>query len=492
MENEKVYITSIHRNRLNDHEIEVRGYSARRFEYFGDNIKSMAYTDEQHGISFALKYHRGHAKLQLTDGVLVDLFDRSSGINRNSEIESVFEESRLLIKEIGFFSQFKTILKKMKQEKRYKESVFQVSALLYRKFHKNKTLALFADRIDKANDNAEFLYQEVNHQKIKKFFVLRKDSPDYKRLQKIAHVIPFGSFKHKVLSLVADYIVSSHADNFLLNPFLKNQDIFKGFFNYRFVFLQHGVTKDDMSAWLKREGKDIYYLITSSEKEAESFLTGNYQYNKNEIKITGMPRFDKLSRQNMQKRIVFMPTWRAELAGVIDQQTGKFAYNPEFKESSFFKTINNFLSDPKLEELLERTGYEFIFIPHPNLVQQKDDFFTSTNIKIRTENVDYSHFIQTSEVLITDYSSVAFDFAYNYKQVIYFQFDQGNLVPGYFDYSSMGFGPVIEEASELVEVLSEILLAETENNRTKYDERVNEFFLYKDQKNSARVSRLIR
>lgn len=187
-----------------------------------------------------------------------------------------------------------------------------------------------------------------------------------------------------------------------------------------------------------------------------------------------------------------MPTWRAELAGVIDQQTGKFAYNPEFKESSFFKTINNFLSDPKLEELLERTGYEFIFIPHPNLVQQKDDFFTSTNIKIRTENVDYSHFIQTSEVLITDYSSVAFDFAYNYKQVIYFQFDQGNLVPGYFDYSSMGFGPVIEEASELVEVLSEILLAETENNRTKYDERVNEFFLYKDQKNSARVSRLIR
>lgn len=322
--------------------------------------------------------------------------------------------------------------------------------------------------------------------------MLRKDSSDFERLEKIAHVIPFGSFKHKVLSLVADYIVSSHADDFLLNPFLKDPTIFNGFFKYRFVFLQHGVTKDDMSAWLKREKKDIYYLITSSEKESESFLAPDYQYNQNEIKVTGMPRFDKLSRQNMKKRIVFMPTWRAELAGIIDQRTGKFSYNPDFKESSFFKTINHFLSHPKLAALLNETGYEFLFIPHPNLIQQKDDFFTSSQVKIQTENIDYSHLIQTSEVLITDYSSVAFDFAYQYKQVIYFQFDKGNLVPGYFDYSTMGFGPVVEEVSELIEELSAMLLLENEESRTLYENSSKKFFLYQDQQNSERVSQLIR
>lgn len=492
MDNQKVYITSIHRNRLNDHEIEVRGYSADWFEYMSVNLKSKTFTEEPNGISFAMKFHRGNSSLNLKNGKFVHLSTSSNGINHNDRIEILCEESQLLIQEIGFLSQLKNIVKSTKQEKRYKESVFKVAALFYRTLYKRKALVLFADRIDKANDNAEFLYQDVQHKDIKKFFVLKKESPDYKRLKKTHHVIPFGSFQHKMLSLVADYMVSSHADYFLLNPFLKDKQIFKGYFNYRFIFLQHGVTKDDLSTWLNRESKDIYYLITSSQQEAKGFLTGDYNYNHNEIQITGMPRFDKLSRENMQKRVVFMPTWRAELAGIIDEQTGKYEYNPDFKESSFFQTINRFLSDPKLAELLKKTGYEFIFIPHPNLVQQKKDFFTSENIKIQTENVDYSHLIQTSEVLITDYSSVAFDFAYNYKRVLYFQFDKGNLVPGYFDYLSMGFGPVVEELSDLIEELSSVLANETKEKKELYEKRVDDFFLYLDQENSRRVAQLIR
>lgn len=492
MKKPEVYITSIHRNRLNDNEIEVRGYSSNRFEYTSVNLKSESFCDEHSGISFSLKFYSDTSELTLNNGVLIDLFNVNNGVNSNDGIEISFKDHQLLIKEVGFLYQLKNILKNVREEKRYKESIFQISALIYRAVHKNQPIALFADRIDKANDNAEFLYEEINHRKIKKFFVLRKDSPDYQRLKQSYNIISFGSFKHKILSLSADYIISSHADYFLLNPFLKDKKTYENFFHYRFIFLQHGVTKDDMSAWLNREGKDIYYLITSSEKEADSFLTEAYNYNQNEIKVTGMPRFDKLSSKNTQKRIIFMPTWRSELAGVINQETGRYEYNSNFKNSLFFEMINSFLSSVKLDELLKNTGYEFVFIPHPNLIQQKNDFFTSEKVKVQTENVDYSYLIQTSEVLITDYSSVAFDFAYNSKEVIYFQFDKGNLVPGYFNYSTMGFGPVVESVSEVIDELSRVLTSESKENRKTYDKRINDFFSYRDKKNSQRITELIR
>lgn len=492
MKNQKVYITSIHRNRLNENEIEVRGYSSKRFEYTSVNLKSESFSHEHKGISFSLRFHSGTSELKLNNGVFADLFSFNNGINSNDGVEISFKEDRLLIKKVGFFYQLKNTLKNVRKEKRYKESIFQISALIYRAVHKNQTLTLFADRIDKANDNAEFLYKEVADSKIKKFFVLRKDSADYKRLKKTYNVISFGSFKHKTLSLIADYIISSHADDFLLNPFLKDKKIFKNFFHYRFIFLQHGVTKDDMSGWLNREGKNIYYLITSSEKEAKSFLTGAYGYNQNEIKVTGMPRFDKLSTENEQKRIVFMPTWRSELAGLINQQTGNYDYNPDFKQSLFFEVINSFLSSKELDELLNRTGYEFVFIPHPNLIQQKQDFFKSEKVKVQTENVDYSQLVQTSEILITDYSSVAFDFGYIKKEVIYFQFDKGNLVPGYFNYKTMGFGPVVESVSGVMDELSSVLTDKSEETSEKYEHRINDFFSYQDKKNSQRIIQLIR
>jgi len=492
MERQKIYITSIHRNRLNENEIELRGYSSKRFEYTSVNLKSESFSTEHNGISFSLKFNNGSSKLKLNNALLVDLFSFNSGINSNDGIQVVFKDDHLSIKKASFFYQLKDIIVNVKKEKRYKESFFQLIALIVRTIYKNKTLVLFADRIDKGNDNAEVLYKELVHSKVKKFFVLRKDSPDYQRLKQTYNVISFGSFKHKTLSLIADYIVSSHADDFLLNPFLKDKKLFKNFFHYRFIFLQHGVTKDDMSAWLNREGKNIYYLITSSEKEAESFLTEAYGYNQNEIKVTGMPRFDKLSAENTQKRIVFMPTWRSELAGYINQQTGNYDYNPNFKQSSFFEIINSFLSSKELDELLNRTGYEFLFIPHPNLTQQKNDFFKSEKVKVQTENVDYSHLVQTSEVLITDYSSVAFDFAYINKKVIYFQFDKGNLVPGYFNYKTMGFGPVVENVSDVIKELSNVLTDKSVQTRTEYGQRVNDFYTYRDDKNSQRIIRLIR
>ncbi|EAH7076795.1 capsular biosynthesis protein, partial [Campylobacter jejuni] len=61
-----------------------------------------------------------------------------------------------------------------------------------------------------------------------------------------------------------------------------------------------------------------------------------------------------------------------------------------------------------------------------------------------------------SSLMITDYSSVAFEMAVLKKPVIYYQFDKNELfsrhiyTQGYFDYNKDGFGTVVLDIDNLL------------------------------------------
>ena len=102
--------------------------------------------------------------------------------------------------------------------------------------------------------------------------------------------------------------------------------------------------------------------------------------------------------------------------------------------------------------MAEKFNYEITFAPHPN-IEPYLDFFDIPNYIQVWKGSNAIESIQTlfgqSSILITDYSSVAFDMAYLNKSIIYYQFDQKEffsgahtLQRGWFDYESSGFGPV--------------------------------------------------
>ena len=68
------------------------------------------------------------------------------------------------------------------------------------------------------------------------------------------------------------------------------------------------------------------------------------------------------------------------------------------------------------------------------------------SIKKNNEQLDtsYQDLLNNSSVLLTDYSSVFFDFAYLKKPVIYYhpENDSYHYEGSYFDYETMGFGDV--------------------------------------------------
>ena len=92
-------------------------------------------------------------------------------------------------------------------------------------------------------------------------------------------------------------------------------------------------------------------------------------------------------------------------------------------------------------------------------------------------------------MIITDYSSIAFDFAYLKKPVIYYHYAKEyhfDLEESYFDYKTMGFGEVIKKEDDLIKLIKDYLDNDCKMKEV-YKKRVDEFYKYNDQNNSKRV-----
>lgn len=343
---------------------------------------------------------------------------------------------------------------------------------------RNTRIWLFADRPDFSDDNGKHLYNYATKQEdsIRKYFVIKKDSRDYPVLKKkYPNIVAFGSVKHKILYLFAEKFICSYINEDYTNPFFfDNQKLYKGLFNIQRVFLQHGVTKDDVSLIINKFRKNLYMIATVSEKEKASFMQPGYNFEENVIQCVGFPRYDNLTSNTTKKQVLFMPTWRMQLN------------NRElFVKSDYYHTLNSFLKNKDLHNFLEDEDYEIIFKPHAELLPYLDLLDTDL-IKI-SEEESYQELFRDSSLLITDYSSVFFDFAYLQKPVIYYQAnDDYHYNGGYFDYDNMGFGEVVKSEDKLIDLIKDIVRNDCIMSE-KYKNRVLDFFKYDDKNNCKRT-----
>lgn len=330
-----------------------------------------------------------------------------------------------------------------------------------RLFCKNNELWLFADRKYKANDNAEYFYEYIknNYPRQKIAFVIDKKSNDYIRLKnKGFNVVDSSGFWFKLALFRAKKIISSHTDTYLLKGLGKYT-----LFNKDYIFLQHGVTKDNISNWLN--SKDISLMITSSVYEYNSIVSdySNYKLSSKEVILTGMSRFEKLIEKSMainkEKMILIFPTWREYLASEIDKKTYKRKKNDNFYNSLYYKNYKELLTSKELENICKNNGYKVVFMPHFAMLEYLDDFKLSSYIEvINMQDIDIQEYLCKASILITDYSSIAFDFALLKKKVIYFQFIEEELYnhiydKGYFDYNKHGFGDVVFNCNNTIDKL---------------------------------------
>lgn len=378
--------------------------------------------------------------------------------------------------------EFKSLLRILKSSKPfwYKAIFYRILYLILKPFYKNKKIFLFEDRSHQADDNGEILfkYAVTQDDNIDKYFIIDKNTSDYKRLSKdYKNIIPFKSFKHKILYLFADKHFSSHVDRVYLDPFdSESPELYNSLATFRRYFLQHGVIQSDLSHWIRKYYHNLDLFLTSSKYERDSIVNGYYNYDSNIVQLLGLPRYDYLENKEGRKEILFMPTWRKYLKTKED-----------FLQSDYYKRLNRFFNNSKLKEELLEYGYKIVFKPHFNILEYLDFLDIDEDYVRLAVDESYRDLFNNSNLLITDYSSVFFDFAYLKKPIIYYQeADEYHFNKGYFDYETMGFGDIIKDEDELVD----LIISYMENDckmSDKYIMRVEDFFKYTDKNNSKRV-----
>lgn len=358
------------------------------------------------------------------------------------------------------------------------------------------------DRVDDADDNGErlFEYLQASRPDINAWFVLERGSADWKRLRGagVRRLVAYGTRDYRALMLHASWLVSSHADRAIVQPKALDRALDRP--TWHVAFLQHGVIKDDLSAWLNT--RDIDLFVTSTGPELASIADDGtaYRFTSKEASNTGLPRFDRLLAKGMavpeseRTLVIVAPTWRRYLTTPPEIGTQKRELVDLYWGSPYEVAWSAVLRSPEIAEALSRRGWRLGFMPHPNVQPVLADMDLPAHVeRLSFTDTDVQGLYGRCALLVTDYSSVAFNAAYLDRPVVYYQFDRDDVEAGahigrkgYFEYERDGFGPVALTHEAAV---AEIVAAIEAGRRPSpvYQERIDRTFVTRDGRACERV-----
>ena len=207
--------------------------------------------------------------------------------------------------------------------------------------------------------------------------------------------------------------------------------------------------------------------------------------------LTGLPRFDGVS-YDPEKIVLFMPTWRQNIAGAVIEGTSDRVHVPRFRETAYARYFNSLINDERLVSAMRKYGYQGLFYLHPSFLKQVDDFDSNDVITVARTAADTNQLLSKCALLVTDFSSVQFDAAYRGIPVVYSQYDadEFNIVHtgdnSYFDWQDDAFGPICYDKEQTVDAIIRYLENDC-GNIEPYRSRAGAFFEYRDGECSRRV-----
>lgn len=350
---------------------------------------------------------------------------------------------------------------------------------------KGRRIWLYYDKLNDAGDNAEYAFRYAYDQDdgIEKYFFQNEGTRDYIRLSSAGYkLLKRGSMEAVMLALNSEALYMTHLPPFKKTGISWQQlQYLKGLINTKIIRLYHGFagTKQGNYTQIK---DDVICVVVGSTWERDFYLQPEYGYTEDMITPSGMPRYDELVDKS-KKQIMFAPTWTPAL-----RDAGK-----NFKYTSYFKTYAEIFADERLQETARRNGYKLAMFLHPMLATRTKDFaanFEDSDVVIAVNSLkdsDYVTMMSESNLMVTDYSSVHFDFAYMRKPVIYYQ--DPKLTPWRehsFKYVEWGFGEVCYEPEELIDILCRYIENDCQMGE-EYRQRADSFFLHDDGFASKRL-----
>lgn len=302
-------------------------------------------------------------------------------------------------------------------------------------------------------------------------------------------IVEFGSKKHKVLFILADKILCSDISQKCYSPLgSRARSYYADYINHELIYLQHGVLWAHLP-WYYSKDRVLCDREVVSTRFEEMNLTENYGFRKEDLIPCGMPRYDAVDLEaRPENKILVCPSWRAYLIGELTSE-GREPMDEVFLSSEFYRNLQNLLSSEKLSKVLDRYSYELHLKLHP-LFSCYQKFFSFNNERIRFAPSDSDE--SSYSIIITDYSSYSFDFAYLKRALIYYIPDEDLFYGGINHYNALdieledAFGPYVHTPEDVIREI-EIIVKNGGVPDTEYLNRMESLFLHYDSSQSERL-----
>ena len=211
------------------------------------------------------------------------------------------------------------------------------------------------------------------------------------------------------------------------------------------------------------------YLLAPSSEIADIFSTA-FKIERQKVLTTGNPRNELLTK----KPLATVDKIKADLN--IPQGKKVILYAPTFRDDEQGK----FHLQLTHAKITERLGNNYVFLVrlHSNIKQLVNGKFDGQSMVDVTTYDDIQELMLISDLLITDYSSVFFDFAILQRPMIFYPYDiekyKNKLRGFYFDYQTTVPGEVVYDEDTL---LNTIIRLEQEEYKVKQINHIHNFNL---------------
>lgn len=344
----------------------------------------------------------------------------------------------------------------------------------------NKDVWLIGERPDTAQDTGYhfFKYMREAHPEKEVYYVIDPESKDIDNIKQLGNVLYLGSDEHLRKAAIAKAFIGSHD----LEYFIPTKPV--ELFSYKRskrVFLQHGVLGRKTVEYDKKYYKYPFHIFCVSSTPEQQMVVDKMGYSSKEVKVTGLSRFDNLLNQQREtKSILLIPTWREWINS-----------EEAFIESEYFKRYKSLLTSQRLHTLLQKYDVDLKFYPHyrmQHFIEHFGDLEQGNVTVIELGEKPVQNLMLESNLMITDFSSVSFDFNYMSKPIIFYHFDQdqffanGILRP----IEETFLGDICKTEEEVIDAIEYYLQKDFEEKQS-ITEKKYLIFDYIDQNNCQRI-----
>ncbi len=486
----------IFKERKSGHTIKHNGELNKHNEYQFSIDKSLMKVNEIHEVGkwdvyFSAKVNNNHVEAKV-------FCDDENIIKQNSTFKSnaiKFENSlygSLFFDKRNKMMSFETRDLKA-HEKKYEKVRFLMAkgvAKIWSKF-KKKPIWLIGENLGEvAQDNGFAFFESCVKKKVAEdyYYVSKAENKNKDNLEPYKDkVLRYDSFKHLCLYHLSKYLIVSHGIRDVIPSMMHPK---MGSNTKEVIYLQHGIIAMKKLEFNRKSYNGMIKKFVVSSKHEKDILINEMNFKEKQVIITGLARFDSLvdkSKKNEKREILLMPTWRE---WVIGSKEG-------FLASDFFVYYHGLLQDKRLHDLLEKHDLILKFFPHIEIQKKYMSEFASLNERIKVVKLgeeSVKELIQKSSLMITDYSSVVFDFNYLKKPTIFYQFDVNAYLKhrgSYVDLNKDLVGDMAYTKEEVIKHISEYVQNDFKY-KSKYLIKSKKYYDYHDEKNFDRIYKEIK